>query len=305
MYEGVGVIREKIKFELPVLYDLSMTCHSHGWKNLAPFSWDDREQKLHFSTCLNEVPVDVEVCRIGKGISATITSHDELDESSLSQASKIITRSLGLDVDTSELFEIAKRVGPEYVDIISKGAGRLLKSPTLWEDAAKTLFTTNCTWSLTQKMCEAVCSETFSRKAPSGNYPFPGAKVIGGYSAGQIKKLMPIGYRSEYLIPLAKRFVEDPYLEDIESKGFSYKKADKLVRGIRGFGNYAVAHLLIMSGYFNEVPIDTVVVAYLKENYRVRKPQSFIDRNYRKWGKYKWWGLKLEKIIKRQNWLGD
>ena len=117
--------------------------------------------------------------------------------------------------------------------------------------------------------------------------------------------MMPIGYRAEYFISLAKRFHEDPYLQDIELNSFEYKDADKLVRAIKGFGDYAVAHLLIMSGYYNEVPIDTVVVSYLKENYRVRKPQSFIDRTYKRWGHYKWWGLKLEKIIKQQNWLGE
>jgi len=73
---------------------------------------------------------------------------------------------------------------------------------------------------------------------------------------------------------------------------------------LKGFGDYAVAHLLILCGYFDKIPIDTVVVSYLKKNYRVRKPESFINRTYRKWREYKWWGLKLEKMIKQQNWLG-
>jgi hypothetical protein len=63
--------------------------------------------------------------------------------------------------------------------------------------------------------------------------------------------------------------------------------------------------MLILTGYYAKIPVDTVVVSYLKENHRVRKPQSFIDRHYRKWGKYKWWGMKLEKILLQKNWLGD
>ena len=78
-----------------------------------------------------------------------------------------------------------------------------------------------------------------------------------------------------------------------------------MVRQLKGFADYATAHLLVLAGYYNEIPIDTVIVSYLKKNHRVRKPKSFIDRHYRRWGKYKWWGLKLEKMLKRQNWLGD
>jgi hypothetical protein len=32
-------------------------------------------------------------------------------------------------------------------------AGRLLVSPTVWEDLAKTLLTTNTTWGATVQMC--------------------------------------------------------------------------------------------------------------------------------------------------------
>ena len=71
------------------------------------------------------------------------------------------------------VLKAAENAGAEYVQLIRKGAGRLLRSPTLWEDAAKTLFTTNCTWALTRKMCEAVCSRAFIEPAPSGRYPFP------------------------------------------------------------------------------------------------------------------------------------
>lgn len=297
-------MRTQLQLPIPDYYDLSMTCHSHGWKNLNPFEWNDTDQSLSYATYLEDIPVDIKVRQFDGQIHVDIDSLGQLAESLEREAREVVTRSLSLDVDTSDLLQISDRVGDDYAEIIKKGAGRLLRSSTLWEDAAKTLFTTNCTWALTKQMCNAVCSDRFSNQTPSGIYPFPGPGVIARFSADQIQDLMPIGYRAEYLIGLAKLFVEDPTLQGIESKKFSYKEADKLVRGIRGFGDYATAHLLIMSGYFNEVPVDTVVVAYLKENHRVRKPHSFINRTYRKWGEYKWWGLKLEKIIRHQNWLG-
>ena len=43
------------------------------------------------------------------------------------------------------------------------------------------------------------------------------------------------------------------------------KEADSILRSIRGFGDYAVTHHLIMVGYYDKIPIDTVVVWYLKK----------------------------------------
>jgi len=285
-----------VELDAPDHYNLSMTCHAHGWLNLAPFRWDQGSQALHFSAFIDDIPVDIETTQAGRKVAASITSPIRLTDDQLASGARLIRRSLDLDADTAGLLEIAERVGQEYVSIIKKGAGRLLHSPTLWEDAAKTLFTTNCTWSLTRKMCEAACSERFSRAAPSGVYPFPPPQAIAECTPAQLKKLMPVGYRSDYLVPLAEKFAQDPTLSGIETNGLNYKEADKLVRALRGFADYGVAHLLILAGYFNEIPIDTSVVSYLKKNYRVRKPRSFIDRNYRKWKQYKWWGLKLENM---------
>ncbi len=289
-----------LSISVPDHYDLAMTCHSHGWKHLSPFGWEEANQSLNFAASVKGRSVDISVSQRGDQIHAVLDCTGERTASFVKEAENIVTRSLSLDVETGDILKTAERFNPDYAELIKKGAGRLLRSPTLWEDAAKTLFTTNCTWALTCQMAGAACSAFFSEPAPSGAYPFPGPEKIAGLSGAELKKLIPIGYRADYLVELASRFADDPGLQQIESGGYSYKDADKLVRSIKGFGNYATAHLLIMSGYFNEIPVDTVVVAYLKKYHRVRKPQSFINRTYGKWGKYKWWGLRLEQLLARE-----
>lgn len=284
-------------FKTPKFYDLYMICHVHGWKDLSPFSWDSEKHTIRFAALVEDQPVDIEAKQSVEIIKTTITSHEKLARSSIGKAKAIIRRSLGLDIDTSGLFYIAKKAEPKYVDLIKEGAGRLLRAPTLWEDAAKTLFTTNCSWSLTKKICNSACSERFTQSTPSGAFPFPSPENIAQYTAVQLKGMMPVGYRAAYLSPLAEIFTEDPTLNKIETNGLDYKSADKMIRGLKGFADYATAHLLILAGYYNEIPIDTVVISYLKRNHRVRKPKSFINRRYRKWGKYKWWGFKLEKML--------
>jgi len=298
-------IQTTITIRCAEFYNLHMTCHAHGWKNLAPFKWSDESKSLSFAAFIGEEPVDIEVIQNGSSLKATLHSHRKLDQKLLDEARQTITRSLDLNTETDRLLEVAEKFGEDYVKLIENGAGRMLHAPTLWEDAAKTLFTTNCSWSLTKKMCESACSERFSEPAPSGCYPFPSAEKLSDYSAKNIGRLMPVGYRADYLIDLAKRFSEDPFLGNIESNGYDYKSAYQHVINSRGFGDYACNHLLVLAGYFDRIPVDTVVVSYLKKNYRVRKPESFIKRKYGKWGKYMFWGLKLEKMLKRQNWLGD
>jgi 3-methyladenine DNA glycosylase/8-oxoguanine DNA glycosylase len=299
------MFKKQLIFRIPPHYCLNMTCHAHGWKNLAPFKWSDESKSLSFAAIIGENPVDIEVIQSGGSLKTTLRSHRKLDSKSLGEVRQVTTRSLDLDTETDNLLKVAEKFGEDYVKLIENGAGRMLRAPSLWEDAAKTLFTTNCSWSLTKKMCESACSGRFSKPAPSGLCPFPSSETLSKYSAQDIRKLIPVGYRANYLIELAERFSDDPLLGDIETNGYNYTEANKYVIRSKGFGDYACAHLLVLAGYFDKIPVDTVVVSFLKKNYQVRKPESFIKRKYGKWGEYMWWGFKLDKMLKRQNWLGD
>jgi N-glycosylase/DNA lyase len=218
----------------------------------------------------------------------------------------MIRRCLGLDLAIDPMLKAAEKAGLEYVKLIENGAGRLLRSPTLWEDAAKTLFTTNCTWALTQKMCNAACSGAFTDPAPSGKHPFPCPDRLCSYPENQLKAMLPVGYRAGYLKELGDRFSKDPDLRGLEVNGYDYDQADQIVRRSKGFADYACSQLLVFAGFYDEIPVDTTVVAYLKRNHpRVRKHKAFIDRRYRKWGPYKWWGYKFDTMLARQNWIGD
>ena len=254
---------------------------------------------------INGLSTDLLATQIEDYIHIKVNSSAPLDQSTIFTLKHQILRMLSLDVDTSGLLERAKMVGPEYVNLVLDGAGRLLRAPTLWEDCAKTLFTTNCSWTLTKKICESICSPKFVSSSPSGDYPFPPPKVVSECSISELNRHIPIGYRAKYLTSLAATFAEDPNLGGIESMDFDHLKAKKIVIALEGFGAYASTHVLVLLGYYKEIPIDTVVSTYLKENHRARKPKSFLDRYYRVWGPYKWWGLKLEKMIRNQNRLGD
>ena len=292
-------------YPCPARYSLYVTCHTHGWTYLAPFAWDDAQAALEFAIALPDQSVDVKAVQADSQVRVTIESKRRVGAASRRLLDAAVIRSLGLRVDTDALFGAAADHRAAYRRLIEKGAGRLLRGATLWEDAAKTLFTTNCSWEMTEKMCERICSETFTAPAPSGRYPFPPPSTLVGHTPSELRQKMPIGYRDDYLKALAHRFAGDPTLGDIETAPLSYDDAYKRVSSLRGFGPYARPHLLLLVGHYERIPVDTVETAYIKSNHRCRDVEKFAAKHYRAWGRHQWWGYKLEKMLRRRNWLGD
>jgi hypothetical protein len=81
---------------------------------------------------------------------------------------------LRLDQDLAEFWSICKR-DPALSWVPRRGAGRLLASPTLFEDLAKLLMTTNCTWAVTQHGKEPRERARYWRSI--GHRSFPDAPV--------------------------------------------------------------------------------------------------------------------------------
>jgi N-glycosylase/DNA lyase len=290
---------------VPAHYSLFATCHAHGWLYLAPFEWDDAREELSLAAQASGQAVDIVCAQDKHGILVTITTGRRLSKDGLDRLLASIRRALDLDRETTPLAAAARVAGTDFTRLLRNGAGRMLRGLSLWEDAAKTLFTTNCSWSLTVKMAEAACSGKFCSPAPSGRFPFPPPEAFAGRSHLELKNLLPVGYRAEYLRALAARFSTDASLLKMDDGGFDPVDAYELARSLRGFGDYAASHLIIMAGYFHRIPVDTVVTNFLTEAYRTRNARSFAERHYRAWGKHRWWGLKLDQMRRHSNWIGD
>ena len=65
---------------------------------------------------------------------------------------------LRLDEDLSGFYLVAAADPP--LAWATAGAGRMLRSPTVFEDLVKTICTTNCTWSATERMVGALVART-------------------------------------------------------------------------------------------------------------------------------------------------
>src|SRR5581483_120995 len=76
------------------------------------------------------------------------------------------------------------------------GAGRLLASPTVFEDVVKTICTTNCSWSATVRMTTALVER--------GGRTFPEADVLAATPDTWFRDVARMGYRGPYVRAIAR-----------------------------------------------------------------------------------------------------
>ena len=108
---------------------------------------------------------------------------------------------LRLDQDLSPFYLLAED-DPDLA-WATTGAGRMLRSPTVFEDVVKTVCTTNCAWSATVRMVDALVTH-LGDPALGGDGPltnaFPTPAAMAGVPESFYREVVRAGYRGAYLI---------------------------------------------------------------------------------------------------------
>src|SRR6185503_9316477 len=102
-------------------------------------------------------------------------------------------RMLHLDAPIDAFHRLC-RADPSLRWIARLGLGRLLRSQDLWEDAMKTLLTTNCTWKQTVSMVARLV-EGAGPRAPSGARAFPSPDAVIAAGIRFLERDVKVGYR--------------------------------------------------------------------------------------------------------------
>src|SRR5207245_2481087 len=105
--------------------------------------------------------------------------------------------------------------------VIEKGAGRMLRSPTVFEDLVKTICTTNCSWGLTKNMVTNLVQKLGSKSEPppsgggtdaasvapsfyANKHAFPTPEAMASVGTEFYRDEIRAGYRSPYFVELAE-----------------------------------------------------------------------------------------------------
>jgi N-glycosylase/DNA lyase len=175
-----------------------------------------------------------------------------------------VRRMLCLDDDLSG-FYAAVASDPDLA-WAARGAGRLLRSPTVFEDVVKTVCTTNCAWSATERMVGALVGRLGDPApgAPAGDvagraFPTPAAMAAAGddFYAGVARA----GYRGPYLREIAARVAAgDLDLEALlaaDGRDLPDDEVARLLLELPGVGPYAAAHIMLLLGRHSRLVLDS------------------------------------------------
>ena len=281
----------RLSIRTPPNFDFWRTAYSHGWCDLPPFSFD---LELHTLSRVFAVSDDRVVQCTMRGTAGAIvvgiTSPRRLTDKQRKFLTAQIRSCFRLEEDFAP-FHMAARNRSQYRWIASSRSGRLLRAPTVFEDAIKIICTTNCTWALTRLMVSNLVLLAGKRMG-EGLYAFPEPVAVAALTEHELRKQVKAGYRAPYLLELAKRVAEGTL--DIESWRSSLLPTDTLLkemRTVKGIGPYAGENLLRLVGRYDRLGLDSWVRGqFSRLHARGQKVKdATIERYYKPFGE--WRGL--------------
>jgi N-glycosylase/DNA lyase len=170
---------------------------------------------------------------------------------------------------------------PDLRWALARGAGRLLRSPTVWEDAVKTLCTTNCSWSLTRVVVARLC-ESLGESGPDGARAFPTAEAVAARPERFLRDAIRAGYRAPFLRRLAREVASGRLdLEALRRPGLPTPELLARLRALEGFGPYASEHLARLLGRHDFLALDAWTREKLRRLRGLKRPPA--DRTARRW----------------------
>ncbi len=280
--------------DTPHPFDLDLTVRSHGFYDLAPWRYDPERRLLGRPLRLAAGRVvDVELAPAdgeGRGLALRLTAQGRLTAAEAAEGRRQVRACLGLDEDLAPFYA---RIGalaaeaparpplPQLAWAAARGAGRLLRSPTVFEDAVKTLCTTNCSWALTRVMT-ANLVERLGEVGPAGPRAFPTPQAMAAQPERFYREAIRAGYRAGALRELARRVASGEL--DVEAWRGSPRSTEALaeeIAGLSGFGPYATEHLLRLLGRHDHLALDSWTRAKLTRLRGRRRVPS--DRTLRRW----------------------
>ena len=270
--------------------DLRRTIASHGVADLPPNRIDEEAWTLEVTLLLEGEPATV---RVAPGRRGHATAEVVAGRVGASQLRRAVAHLLRLDEDLSP-FYAAAAADPELA-WVTIGAGRMIRSPTVFEEVVKTICTTNCTWSATIRMVSALV-EHLGEAAPGETdgplgHAFPTPEAMARKNSAFYTETVRAGYRGEYLRSLARSVASGK----LELEALGTATADELpddelaaqLLALPGVGPYAAAHIMMLLGRYSRLILDSWTrPKYLRISGAKQAKDSTIERRFRRYGPY-------------------
>ena len=283
-------------------FNFHSVVNSHGWLQLAPFRFEN-DVLVYVDQLATKRVVEYRLSAAPDGIQVET---DKLTKAEQKEVTDKVNWMFGLDMNFSD-FYAASRLEPKLARAKKQALGRILCSPTLFEDVIKTIFTTNTLWAATRNMTRKLVDE-FGESLPSAgrvapndseghietsNAPtksFPTPESIAASNPDFIKEKIRVGYRAPAIYDLAYRIASGKYdLEALKTSTLPTLELRKELMTIKGVGPYAAANLLMILGRHDFIPIDSYALKMVSHEWYKGKSITAkeVEKRFEKWGAYK------------------
>ena len=273
--------------------DLPRTLNSHGFADLPPMRLVDGALELTLRAGRWR-PRTVRISPSGRdrGV-AEIAGHTPGGAQTEAVRGALL-HVLRMDEDLSPLY--AMTANDPDLAWVARGAGRMLRSPTVFEDVVKTICATNCAWSATERMVGAIVQNLGERSpgAPADGpwgRAFPSPEDMAEAGERFYRDVARAGYRAAYLVSLARSVAEGSIdleqLAHASPEDLPDDELERLLLALPGVGPYAAAHIMLTIGRYSRLILDS----WTRPKYALlagkrKVSDAAIERRFRRYGRF-------------------
>jgi 3-methyladenine DNA glycosylase/8-oxoguanine DNA glycosylase len=275
--------------------DLRRTISSHGVADLPPNRTDEDALTLEVTLRVPRGrPRVVGVAQGGRSSAALTVQGAEPSPAAAQALLEGVGHILRLDEDLSDFY--ARVADDPDLAWATAGAGRMIRSATVFEDVVKTVCTTNCAWSATVRMVSALVEylgEPAVGAPADGPYgrAFPTPAAMAEASGAFYKDVMRAGYRGPYLrsiaVGVASGELDLEALAEAPREDLPDEEVMARLLALPGVGPYAAAHMMTLLGRYSLLILDSWSrPKYLRVTGGRKASDKTIERRFRRYGPY-------------------
>ena len=269
-------------------FNFSSVVNSHGWLQLAPFSHDESTNTLGYILQLSNGRV-IEL-KFRDAVDGVKVETEKLDKAEQKEVKDKVNWMFGLDMDFARFYHASHRE-PKLARVRQRSLGRVLRSPTVFEDVTKTILTTNTLWGATKNMTRKLVDRFgASLQGETDKRAFPRPASIAAGNPEILKETVRVGYRAPAIHQLAVRVASGQLdLESLKTSTLPTLELRKQLMTINGVGPYAAANLLMILGRHDFIPIDSYALKMVSHEWYNGKPITAreVEKRFEKWGEFK------------------
>jgi 3-methyladenine DNA glycosylase/8-oxoguanine DNA glycosylase len=231
--------------------------------------------------------VELQVKETHDGVA--VEARDRLNGAEREEVGRKVWWMLGLGQDLAPFYELA-RGEPKLEHAEKNRLGRLLRSPTVFEDMVKIVLTTNTAWSGTIRMVEGLLArygDTLPTDPSRNAFPTP-AQIAAADEEGL--RQVGLGYRAPYILEFARATASGELdLEAFRDNAVPTEQMRSQLLDLRGVGEYAAASLLMLLGRYDYLPVDSWARKLVSHEWYDGEPVSRkqVEAAFEQWGPWK------------------